>query len=133
MRSAAFGRSAVLLCDEPDVAIALALRVRLPCARHCRRTWRDDDVRQRIGLAAGDSLVHGLAVVRAVGRHGRDLALDLPEQRRHLTGIIDSIVGQHAGDELAGIGIDGDMELAPGPARPTVLLLVPLALAEELE
>src|SRR3712207_9121384 len=35
--------------------------------------------------------------------------------------------------DLAGLGIDGDVDLAPGPARPAVLLLVPLALAEQLQ
>src|SRR3712207_7033428 len=35
--------------------------------------------------------------------------------------------------DLAGLGIDGDVDLAPGPARPAMLLLVPLALAEQLQ
>ena len=58
---------------------------------------------------------------------------DLPEQGRHLTSVIGAVVGQHAGDDLAGVGVHGDVELAPGPARPAVLLLVPLALAEQLQ
>ena len=34
---------------------------------------------------------------------------------------------------LASVSIDGEMQFAPGPARPAVLLLIPLALAEELQ
>ena len=81
----------------------------------------------------GNDLVHRFAIVRTVRHHGDDLALERLEQRRDLTGIIRGIVGQHAGDDLAGAGIDRDVELAPGPARPAVLLFIPLALAEELQ
>jgi hypothetical protein len=52
-------------------------------------------------------MVDRLAVVCRVGGDAGDLALDLPEQGRHLTGIIGSIVGQHAGDDLAGVGVHG--------------------------
>jgi hypothetical protein len=55
------------------------------------------------------------AVVPAVRRHGRDLALDHLEQRRHLTGVISGIVGQHAGDDLAGAGVDRNVELSAAP------------------
>src|SRR4051794_15215907 len=34
---------------------------------------------------------------------------------------------------IASAGIDGEMQLAPGPRRSTVLLLIPLALAEEFQ
>src|SRR3954453_8009807 len=47
---------APLLCDDPNVAIALALRLGVLRARHRRRTRRDDDVRWWIGLVAGDGL-----------------------------------------------------------------------------
>jgi hypothetical protein len=63
----------------------------------------------------------------ALRRHGRDLALDCNEERRYLTEVIGSIVGQYAGEDLAGTGIDGEMELASGPARPIMLLLIPVA------
>src|SRR3954454_24507744 len=112
-------RHAALLCNDPDVVIALALRLSAVRARHRRGTRWDDDVRYRIGLVAGNRLVHGLAVIRTIRRYGRDRALDLPEERRDLTSVVS--------------GIDGEMQLAPGPARPAVLLLIPLALAEELQ
>src|ERR671916_28612 len=119
-------RHAALLRNDPDVVIALALRLGAVRARHCRGTRRDDDVGHWIELMTEDRLIHRLAVIRTIRRHGRDLALDLPEQRRDLTSVVSGIVGQHAGDALASVGIDGEMQLAPGPARPAVLLLVSL-------
>src|SRR5215218_4594790 len=77
---------------------------------------------------SGGGSVHRLAIIGAVRRHGRDLALDRLEQCRHLTGVIGGVVGQEAGDDLAGIGADGEVQLAPGPARPAVLLRIPTRL-----
>src|SRR4051812_14775806 len=83
---------AALLCDDPNVAIALALRLGVLRARHRRRTRRDDNVRRWIGLVVGDGLVHRLAIIGTVRQHGRNLALDRLEQCRRLTGVIGSIV-----------------------------------------
>jgi len=88
---------------------------------------RDDNVRQWIGLVVGDGLVHWFPIISAVRHHGGDRTLDCPEQRRHLARVIRGVVGQAAGDDFAGIGINGEVQLAPGTACPTVLLLVPLA------
>src|SRR3954454_15405715 len=126
-------RHAALLGNDPDVVIALALCLSALPARHRRGTRWDDDVRHRIGMVTGNRLVQGLAVMRTIRRYGRDLALDLPEQRRDLTSVVSGIVGQHGGDNLASIAVNGEMQLAPGPACPAVLLLIPLALAEELQ
>ena len=71
-------------------------------------------------------MVDRLAVVGSVGGDAGDLALDLPEQGRQLAGVIGPVVGQHAGDDLAGVGVHGQVQLAPGPARPAVLLRVAL-------
>src|SRR3954449_10038121 len=67
-------RHAALLCNDPDVVIALALRLSTLGARHRRGTEWDDDVRHWTGLVAGNRLVHGLPVIRTVRRYGRDLA-----------------------------------------------------------
>jgi hypothetical protein len=80
----------------------------------------------------GDRLVHRLSVIRSVCHYRRNLALDLPEQRWDLASVVSGIVGQRADDDLANIGLDGEMQLTPGPARSIVLLLITLALAEEL-
>src|ERR687890_1802413 len=53
-------RHAALLRNGPNVVIALALRLSALPAQHRRGTGRDDDVRHRIGLAAGNRLIHGL-------------------------------------------------------------------------
>ncbi len=81
-------------------------------------------------LVTGNGLVHRLAVVRTIRYHGRDLVLDCLKQRWRLTGII---VGQQAGDDLAAAGVHGKVQLAPGATRPAVLLLIPFALAEQLQ
>src|SRR4051794_18425125 len=126
-------RHAALLRNDPDVAIALVLCLSALPARHRRGTGRDDNVRHWIGLVAGNRLVHWLAVIRTIRRYGRNFAFNLPEQHRDLTSVVSGIVGQRAGDDLASVGIDGEMQLAPGPGRPAVLLLNPLTLAEELQ
>jgi len=42
-------------------------------------------------------------------------------------------LGQHIGCDLAGVAVDGQVQLAPLPTRPAVLLSIPLALAEQLQ
>src|SRR4051795_10701387 len=37
-------------------------------------------------------------------------AFNLPEQHRDLTSVVSGIVGQRAGDDLASVGIDGEMQ-----------------------
>ena len=56
-----------------------------------------------------------------------------PEQCPHLTRVVSSVVGQHADDNLAGTGINADVELPPEPAGASMLLFIPLALAKQLE
>jgi hypothetical protein len=122
-----------LLGDQLDVAVALARRRVAGGTAHRGRTWRDDDGRWLAGLPALDRLVDRLAVVGAVDRDARDLALDLGEQVRHLIGIIGLVARQDAGGDLARAGIESEVELAPGATRPAVLLFLPLALAEQLQ
>jgi hypothetical protein len=81
----------------------------------------------------GGGLVHRLAVLGAVRRHKRDLARPSPEHRRDLASVIGGIVGQHASHDLADIGIYGKVQLAPGSAHSAVPLLIPLAMAEQLQ
>src|SRR4051794_29475204 len=118
---------------RPTTALRPSPELRTKAARHRRGTGRDDNVRHWIGLVAGNRLVHWLAVIRTIRRYGRNFAFNLPEQHRDLTSVVSGIVGQRAGDDLASVGIDGEMQLAPGPGRPAVLLLNPLTLAEELQ
>jgi hypothetical protein len=71
------------------------------------------------------ALVHGLAIVSTIGHDARDLALDLLEQDRHLASISGFLAGQHTRNDLAGLGVNGEMQLAPGPAGSAVLLVIP--------
>src|SRR4029450_9553978 len=41
--------------------------------------------------------------------------------------------GQHSRNDLARVGINGQVELTPGPARPAVLLGIPFAPSEHLQ
>ena len=50
--------------------------------------WWDDDARRLLWLPARDRLVGRLTVIGTVRCDVRDLALDLIEQGRYLTGII---------------------------------------------
>src|SRR3954453_20655669 len=62
-------RHAALLGNDPDVVIALALRLSALRTRHRRGTRRNDNIRYRIGLVSDDHLVHRLPVIRTVRRH----------------------------------------------------------------
>jgi hypothetical protein len=50
-----------------------------------------------------------------------------------LASIIEIVAGQHAGDEFAGIGVKSEMQLAPGPSGPAMLLLIPLTLTKQFQ
>ena len=95
---------------------------RLVVPGHRRRARRDDDGGRPPGLLARDRLVGRLAVIGTVRRDARDFALDLLEQVRYPTGAIGLVAGQDTGDDLARVGIESEMELAPGPAGPAMLL-----------
>ena len=77
-------------------------------------------------------MVDRIAVVGAVHCHTGDLALDLLEQDRNLPGIVVATIGQCACDDLAGVGVDREVQLAPGPTLTAVLFGVPLALSKQL-
>jgi hypothetical protein len=74
-----------------------------------------------------------LVVIGTVRRHGRDHALGLPKQGRHLGDIVGKTLGQHVCCDLAAAGVHGQMQLAPLPARPAMFLSVPFALAEQFQ
>jgi hypothetical protein len=78
-------------------------------------------------------LVDRLAVVGAVRDHARDAALRLPEQGWRPDCVIRVAIRQHMRGDLAGAGINGEMQLAPVPACSTMLLGIPLALAKQLQ
>ncbi len=61
------------------------------------------------------------------------MPLDVPEQKRHLCGVVGAAVGQHVGGDLTGAGGHGEMQLAPVPSGPAVLGGISLTLAEQLQ
>jgi hypothetical protein len=119
--------------NESDMLAALARRVSSIRAQHRRDTRRNDDGGRRIRLPARDRWVHWLPVIGTIRRRACDRGADLFKQDRYLPGIVSAVVGQHAGDDLTGVGVHGEMKLAPGSASAAVLLFVPLALSEPLE
>ncbi len=86
-----------------------------------------------MALACRGGRVGGLAVIGTVRRYGRDHALSLPEQARHLGRVVSMPFGQHVRCDLARVGIDRETKLAPLPAHPAVPLGIPLALSEQLQ
>jgi hypothetical protein len=60
---------------------------------------------------------------RAVAGEGRDRTGDLVEQRTDLRAIIDIWGSQFGGDDFAGVGVNAEVQLPPGPARPRAMLL----------
>lgn len=63
-----------------------------------------------------DGAVGWIAVIGAIGRELVDFADDPVKQRLHLRGIVGILLGQTMGDDLAAVGIQSQMKLAPGPA-----------------
>ena len=75
-----------------------------------------------------------VAVVGAVAGDGRHCPLDPLEQGTDLGAIVGILVGQHRGDDPAGVGVRREMQHSPGPAPlGAVLLDQPLARAAELQ
>ncbi len=72
-------------------------------------------------------------VVGAVRSHGGDAALCLPEQAWRLGCIVCIALGQNVGSDLAGVGVHGDVELAPLSTGAVVPVRIPLALPEQLQ
>ena len=68
----------------------------------------DHDSRWRVRLTRRHRLVAGLAIIRSVRGDACDLALDLLEQKRQLAGIVDILVDQTVGDDLARLGINAE-------------------------
>ena len=125
--------NAAPLGQELDVPVARAVDLRIARAYHRRGAGRDDDVWWWIRLPGCCRRIRGFTVIGAVCGHGGDLALRLPKQRRHLGRVVGVALGQHVGCDLAGDSVHGEMQLPPSPARPAVLLCVPLTLPEQFQ
>lgn len=75
-----------------------------------------------------DRVVGGLPVIGAIGGEPSDWTIDLIEKWAHLRGVASILVGHYVGDDLATIGIQCQMQLAPTATGPgAMFLLQPLA------
>src|SRR3954467_6406596 len=125
---------AALVPDHPDVLVALTGRGVSGRARHGRGAGRDDHCRGRGRLALGPGAGNGFAVVGPIGHDRGDGAGDLIEQRADQGGVTLLDCGQLGGKDLTAVGIDREMEFAPGPlATLAILLGQPLAGAVHLQ
>jgi hypothetical protein len=83
-------------------------------------------------LSARDRLVNRLSIIGAVSRDTRNLRVDPLEQDWRLASI-EIVAGQHAGDEFAGLAVKSEMQFAPGPSGPAMLLLILLTLTKQFQ
>jgi hypothetical protein len=74
-------------------------------------------------MARDDTAVNTLLIIRAVAGQRGDRSVDLVEQGTDLRAIIGLPVGQYRRDDLPGVGIHTDVQLSPGPARASAVLL----------
>ena len=77
-------------------------------------------------MTVEDGLVGGLAVIRAVRQHRGNRALDLVEQRADPGRVALVRGGQLGGQDVAAVGIDGEVQPAPAPARLAAVFLMKL-------
>ena len=110
--------------------VALRRRGLRGFARHrIRARWHDHS---RSGMACRDLGIDVVAVVGTVAGDGRHCPIDPVEQGADLRAVVGILVGQHRGDDPAGIGVRRKMQHSPGPAPlGAVLLSQPLARAAE--
>src|SRR4051794_22100670 len=85
-------------------------------------------------MADRDLGVDIVATIGAVASDGGYRPIDLVEQGTDLRAIVGILVGQHRGDDPAGVGVRRKMQHSPGPAPFGAMLLgQPLARAAELQ
>ncbi len=85
-------------------------------------------------MMRGDLLIVTVLVASTVGGERRDRATHLIEQGPNLRGIVDIAGGHRRRRDLPGVGVHGDVQLAPGPpCFRAVFLEQPFAGAAELQ
>ena len=85
-------------------------------------------------MALGNNVVDGLAIVRAICRHRRNVNIDLIEEVWYHRDVADIIRRQFHRDDLMRVSIDTEMQLAPPAAGPdAVFLIEPFTLAVNLQ
>ena len=95
-----------------------------------RNARRDDLVWCHL-LLPGGGLVAGIAVAGAVRNYDGDAVLCLPQQAWRLDRIFRVSSRETVDGALAGVGVQGKVELAPLLPGAAVFLCIPLALPEQ--
>src|SRR3954464_6154106 len=94
--------------------VALRRRDLCGCAGYrIRARWHDHGCS---GMADRNIGVDIVAVVGTIAGDGRHYPLDPVEQGTDLGAVVGILVGQHRGDDPAGIGVRREMQHSPGPA-----------------
>src|SRR4051794_32961920 len=91
--------------------VALRRRDFRGVAWHRIRAWRHDNGRS--GMADRNLSIDVVAVVGAVAGEGCHYPID---PGTYLGAVIDILVGQHRGDNPAGVSVHREMQHSPGPA-----------------
>ena len=74
-------------------------------------------------MAGSDFGVDIVAVVGTIAGEGCHCPIDPLEQRADLGAVVGILVGQYRGDDLAGVGVRGEVEFLPRPAPLGAVLL----------
>ena len=89
---------------------------------------------RRIRVTFSNGGVNSILIVGSIAGHRRHGIRDLVEQSADLGAVIDVFAGQRRSHDLAGLGIDAEVQLPPrSPHLGAVLLNQPLAGATELQ
>ena len=118
-----------MLCDCRNMCIALRCHGFIwnsgPPGRNDNRSF---------GMAFGQCIINGHAIIRAVCGHRSDRGVDLIEQLRNFRNIAHIVRRQFRSDDVMRPRIDTKMQLTPPAARlDAILLIQPLAFAVNLE
>ena len=101
-------------------------------AGNSRRPRRNSD--RGLGVAFGNSIVNGFAIIRAVCGQRCDIILDLIEQFRHFGNVADIVRRQFHDGDFMRVSINAEVQFAPAAARPNFMFLIqPLAIAIDLK
>ena len=104
-----------------DVPVSLRRSCSLRIAGHHARARRDHNGCS--SCTCRDGGVHIVAVVRTVSSEGRDRIAVPVEQGIDLPAVIVIVPGQLGSDDLASVGVCGEMQLPPQPTRPGAMPL----------
>ena len=101
-------------------------------ARHGRGTRRHHD--RRLAITLGDRMGNAFLIIGAIGGERCHGSRNLIEQGANLRTVVDLLCGQRSRDNLAGVGVQTNVQFAPGPARPGAMFLdQPLACTTEFQ